>query len=296
MTSNQTSTIDKFNTVTCPACPTALSRVWRDQGDGTRYVQCTSCGTIYASPRASHASRYSWLEERFSLGESAFSNALARKPALERIAAILKGYLSGGNLLDIGCDLGHLFEYFLEPAWKKHGVELSPSAAEYASKTYGAQVHAGFIAEAGFSNDFFDLVTMLDMFYHLDDPRSDLQEVARIVKPGGYLAIEVSGLSYYLLRSIGIVSLLIDRKWTRLDSNSVYLFYFTPAGLRKLVEASGFDVISTHIINSPVSSSPIRNLVIGAHGSMIRFLLKFSPDWIRWAPKYLLVARRVHDS
>jgi SAM-dependent methyltransferase len=259
-------------------------------------MQCKTCGTIYASPRASHASRYAWLDERFSLGESAFSNALARKPALERISKILQQYLSGGNLLDVGCDLGDLFEYFRGPAWKNHGVELSPSAAEYASKTYGAKVHAGFISQAGFPNAFFDLVTMLDMFYHLEDPRADLKEVFRIVQPGGYLAIEVSGLSYYLLRSIGIVSLLIDRTWTRLDSNSVYLFYFSPAGLRKLVEDVGFRVISTHVVESPVSSNRLRNLLVGAHGSLLRLLMKFSPAWMGWSPKYLLVARRGHES
>ncbi len=292
MTLKALSNTDTFETVTCPACPSAPSQIWRDQGDGTRYERCMSCGTIYASPRPSHASRYAWLDERFSPGESAFSNALARKPALERIATILKGYLSGGNLLDVGCDLGDLFEYFRDASWKNYGVELSPSAAEYASKTYGANVHAGFITQAGFPDAFFDLVTMLDMFYHLEDPRGDLEEVARIIKPGGYLAIEVSGLSYYLLRSIGLVSVLIDRKWTRLDSNSVYLFYFTPAGLQKLVEASGFEVISTHIVNSPISSNPLRNLAVGIYGSLIRFLLKFSPNWIGWAPKYLLIARR----
>ena len=292
-----TSNTETFETVNCPACPESEAKVWLDQGDGTRYVQCKTCGSIYASPRASHASRYAWLDERFSLGESAFSNALARKSALVRISAILQGYLSGGNLLDVGCDLGNLFEHFQRSSWKRFGVELSPSAAEYASKTYNADVHAGFLSQAGFPDAFFDLIPMLDMFYHLEDPRSDLKEAARITKPGGYVAIEVSGLSYYLLRSIGIVSLMIDRKWTRLESNSVYLFYFTPAGLQKLVRECGFDVVSAHVINSPVSTNPVRNLVSGLYGAFVRSMLRLSPGWLRWSPKYLLVAkRRTNDS
>ncbi|GAB4458738.1 MAG: hypothetical protein Kow0070_12810 [Anaerolineales bacterium] len=282
----------QFEMAECPACPGAPSRVWLDTGDGTRYVRCVSCGTIYASPRASRASRYAWLDEQFSLGENAFQNAQARKSALTRIAGILKTYVSRGALLDIGCDLGYLFEYFQGDAWRRFGVELSPSAAEYASKTFGASVHAGYIAEAQFPDSFFDVVTMLDMFYHLENPRGDLDAVARVVKAGGYLAIEVSGLSYYLLRSIGLVSLLIDRKWTRLHSNSVYLFYFTPRGLRKLVETCGFEVVSAHVINSPFSVNPLRNTISVAYGSLIRFLLRFSPYWLNWAPKYLLVARR----
>jgi 2-polyprenyl-3-methyl-5-hydroxy-6-metoxy-1,4-benzoquinol methylase len=263
-----------------------------EDGKPTRYVQCIGCSTIYASPRSSHASRYAWLDERFSLGENAFQNAQARKPALERIATILQRYLSGGALLDIGCDLGNLFEYFRKPEWKTYGVELSPSAAEYASNTYGAKVHSGFVSQAKFPDVFFDLVTMLDMFYHVEDPRADLKEVARILKPGGYLAIEISGQAYFMFRSIGIVSWLIDRQWSRLDTNSVYLFFFSPAGLRKLVEESGLNIKATHIINSPVTSNPVRNLISGTHGLLIRFLSKFSPRWINWSPKYLLVAQK----
>lgn len=292
MTIETNLTADPFEMAECPACPGAPSRVWLDGGDGTCYVRCISCGTIYASPRASHASRYAWLDERFSVGENAFQNAQARQPALEQIAGILKTYVTRGALLDIGCDLGHFFEYFQGASWKRFGVELSPSAADYASKTFDASVHAGAIADVPFSNAFFDLVTMLDMFYHLENPRGDLETVARIIKPGGYLAVEVSGLSYYLLRSIGIISLLVDRKWTRLDSNSVYLFYFTPGGLRKLIEECGFEVVSASVINSPVSSNPLRDMISAGYGSLMRFLSRVSLYWLNWAPKYLLVARR----
>jgi len=54
----------------------------------------------------------------------------------------------------------------------------------------------GTIHDAAFADESFDLVTMIDMLYYLDDPRADLDRVVRLLKPGGCLAIEVTGEAY----------------------------------------------------------------------------------------------------
>ena len=43
--------------------------------------------------------------------------------------------------------------------------------------------YAGDLIQAEFPEAYFDLVTMLDMIYYLDDPKANLLEVRRILKP-----------------------------------------------------------------------------------------------------------------
>jgi SAM-dependent methyltransferase len=172
---------------------------------------------------------------------------------LAQEATILKSHITSGRLLDIGCDLGDLFNWFPDPIWQRFGVELSPSAAAYARKTYDAQVFTGTVREAALPNAFFDLVTMIDMLYYVDDPRADLEEVKRIIKPGGLLAIEISGQGYQLMRSRGFLCWLLDHRWTRLNTDSSYLYWFSPKGLEKLLGNCGFRTNSTYIFSATTS-------------------------------------------
>ncbi len=278
--------------VDCPVCGPAQQRVWMDDGKPTRYVRCLGCGTVYASPRSSHAARYAWLDQTFGLGANAVANAMGRRPALAQEGALIRSYVGEGCLLDIGCDLGDLFEGFAGPAWQRYGVEVSPSAARHAARTCAAQVFTGTVEEAAFPAAFFDVVTLIDMLYYVDDPRAELQEVARILKPGGLVAIEITGQSYQLRRSRGLLCWLLDHRWTRLDTDSSYLFWFGPEGLRRLLLACGFEVVADHVIGSPVSSSSWRNHLAAGYRALISGASRVSRRWLSWAPKHLVLAQK----
>jgi len=276
--------------INCPVCETDDHVVWMEDGKPTRYVRCRTCGTIYASPRASQESRYAWLDMTFGYGEKAFQNSKSRQATLAQEAAILKEHITKGQLLDIGCDLGDLFTWFPNPSWHRFGVELLPSAAAYASKTYNAQVFAGTVQQANFPDAFFDLVTMIDMLYYVDDPRADLEEVKRVIKPGGLLAIELAGQTYQFLRSRGLLCWLLDHHWTRLSTDSSYLYWFSPEGLEKLLNQCGFRIAGVYIVGSPTSSSSLRNHLAEAYRILISDMFHVSHRFLTWAPKYLLIA------
>lgn len=288
----QRTTACELEYVDCPVCGPAPCTTWMDDGKPTRYIRCQTCRTVYASPRAARTQRYAWLEEAFGVGAGAFRNAAGRRPALWQEAEIIKRLVRGGRMLDIGCDLGIFFERFAGPMWQRFGVEVSPSAADYAARTYAAQVFAGTSQQAAFPADYFDLVTMIDMLYHVDDPRAELQEAARILKPGGLLAIELAGQGYQLVRSRGPFCLLLEGRWTRLHTDSSHLFWFDPQGLRRLLEACGFAVVGVHVIGSPRSSSVWRNRLASAYYQLLRMGSRLSPRLLNWSPKYLMLAQR----
>lgn len=277
--------------VVCPACGPAPTTLWMDDGKPTRYVRCRLCRTVFASPRASRSVRYAWLDTRFQAGGNAFQYATSRQAAFARIAAILQARTADGRVLDIGCDTGEFFEFFPPPLWERYGVELSPSAAHYASATYHAQVFAGTIGEAAFPQQHFDLVTMLDMLYHVEDPCADLQKIACLLRPEGYVGIELAGQEYQLMRSRGLLSLLIDHQWTRLYTDSAYLFWFSPIGLQRLLNRCGFDVVGWHTIGSPKRTNQLLQLAASAYASTMSWFVQHSMRTITLAPKYLCIAR-----
>jgi SAM-dependent methyltransferase len=274
--------------VTCPICGPAPNTEWTDDGKPTRYIRCLTCGTVYASPRAPRAQRYAWLDKEYGMGPRAMQNEACRGPALADEAALIHRCIRGGRMLDIGCDLGILFKWFPSPQWQWFGVELSPSAAEYAARTHAAEVYAGTIHQTTFPDAFFDLVTMMDVLSLMDNPRAELQEVARILKPTGLLAIELSGQAYYLRRIHGLLCLLVDHRWTKI--NPAILFWLNPESLRRLLRECGFVIKEAHVISSPVSSSEWRNGLTRIHYNLMSFACRISWQWLNWAPKYLVLA------
>lgn len=289
MTTNKS----EIETVLCPMCGASACTVWMEDGKRTRYVRCSECQTIYASPRASYSARYAWLDEMFAVNQSAMQNALNRRPALAKEAAILQQYVAGGRLLDIGCDLGDMFEWFCDSSWQRYGVELSPSAATFAAEKYSAQVHAGTILSAAYPSAAFDLVTMIDVFYYLDDPKTDLREVARILKPNGWLAIEMPGQFYQLFRSRGLLCWLLEKRWTRLHTDSAYLFWPNPMALKTILNACGFEVVGWHAIQSPEQPNQFQSWMSNLYFSGISLITRSDFQVLTLTPKYLCVARSI---
>jgi len=278
--------------VECPVCGPSPTRIWLDDGKPTRYVRCVGCGTVYASPRISYSQRYAWLGETFSLSDDIFSLTASRLPALEYEAHLIQNIVHTGRILDIGCSIGVFLNLFQHTAWERFGVELSPTAADYAIQNYGIQVHKGLLASAVYPDSFFDQATLIDTLYYLDDPLADFSEINRIVKPGGVLAIEIAGQAYMLWRNYGLVSWLLDRRWSRASTDSSYLFWFNPQGLERLLTKTGFEIIDWYVIPSPQHTNWLINVATGFHFGLTSLLAKLSYRTLTWAPKYLCLARR----
>jgi SAM-dependent methyltransferase len=281
-----------LETVECPICGPSSTRTWLDDGKPTRYVRCATCGTVYASPRVSRARRYDWLDKRFSLSDDIFTLTSSRLPALAYEAQEIQSAIRTGRILDIGCSIGSFLNLFSPVSWERYGVELSPSAADYAIHTYALQVHTGLLATAAYPDGYFNVATIIDTLYYLDDPLADFREINRILKPDGVLAIEIPGQSFMLWRSFGLMSWLVDRCWSRLSTDSSYLFWFNPQALRRLLKKTGFEPIKWNVIPSPLNSNWLVNLATRLHFEVISYLARPSFRTLTWSPKYLCIARK----
>lgn len=101
----------------------------------------------------------------------------------------------GAHILDVGCGTGGNLQA-LTPYGRPVGLDISPVAIEFARQ----RPHLRFIQGSGLTlphpNDTFDLVTIFDVLYHrwITDDEQAMQELYRVIRPGGWLLITDSAL------------------------------------------------------------------------------------------------------
>ena len=122
---------------------------------------------------------------------------LAAEPRFRKVLQIATK-LEGERLLDIGCGDGS-FTLLLKKALKAEetiGIEISPEAIR-ALKEKGIKAYQLDIDEQplSFDSDYFDVVYCGEIIEHLFNPDHLLDEVHRIMKPGGKCIITTPNLA-----------------------------------------------------------------------------------------------------
>src|SRR5665648_94421 len=114
----------------------------------------------------------------------------ATKMQYKEIAQDLVSQLEDGRLLDIGTGPGHLLceIHKLNPNIELYGLDISNSMVEQASRNLAdsrVDLQCGNIRTTNYKSDYFDLITCSGSFYLWDNPIESLEEIYRILKPGG---------------------------------------------------------------------------------------------------------------
>jgi SAM-dependent methyltransferase len=156
------------------------------------------------------------------------------KASFSRKLDLMRSLMPDGKLLDVGAAYGTFLSLASE-YYECYGLDVSAYAARVARDEFGMDVRQGGIEQtAPFSDGFFDLVVMWDVIEHLTDPIAGLQEVRRILKPGGYLAVSTDDAGNWLPRLLG-------RSWWGLAA-PLHLNHFTKQSMAiALQRVGGFE-------------------------------------------------------
>ena len=97
------------------------------------------------------------------------------------------------RMLDAGCGTGGLIRRMASrrPEWTWTGVDVSPLACQLARELGTPDVRESSVTALPFRDGEFAAVVSADVLYHLDDDEAALREMARVLRPGGVMVINV---------------------------------------------------------------------------------------------------------
>ncbi|MCC7360382.1 MAG: class I SAM-dependent methyltransferase [Anaerolineales bacterium] len=100
------------------------------------------------------------------------------------------------RLLDAGCGTGGALRWLSAQA-QVTGLDLHPLALQYAAGA-GQPLARGSVTALPFARDSFDVVTCFDVLYHaaVPDDIAALRELARVLRPGGWLLLRVPAYNW----------------------------------------------------------------------------------------------------
>ncbi len=124
---------------------------------------------------------------------------LLQKLGLAYAKKLARQHFVKGRILDAGCGSGEMMVTISRylPACEITGIDISDPLLEYANQlkiinhlNNRVQFIKGNVKKMPFENNSFDVVFSVNMVHFVDDPIRMLNEMERILKPGGYLFIK----------------------------------------------------------------------------------------------------------
>jgi SAM-dependent methyltransferase len=149
-----------------------------------------------------------------------------------RLARLEKMLPARGRLLDLACAAGYFFEQAAKRGWEAHGIDVGEWTREAASRRGLTNLHVGRLIDLGFPDEHFDVVHAAQLFEHLTNPRDELAEIHRILRPGGVIYVDVPNY-----RTLPI---LLGKDDFVLNTPPQHINYFTSTTLRSLLQTAGF--------------------------------------------------------
>ncbi|MBN2604122.1 MAG: class I SAM-dependent methyltransferase [Candidatus Thermoplasmatota archaeon] len=139
--------------------------------------------------------------------------------------------INHGRLLDVGCAYGFLLEAARNRGYQAYGVDVS-SAIQFAKKK-GFDVYETDFMNMSIKDNFFDVITLVDMIEHISRPKDLFRRINRSLKVGGAVFIitpDVFSLSRKMLNNY----------WFHFKHEHVS--YFCPNSLSTLLSETGFEL------------------------------------------------------
>jgi ubiquinone/menaquinone biosynthesis C-methylase UbiE len=216
----------------------------------------------------------------------------AGKEYLDRLERLITNHtLPGGqSIVEVGAGFGRLGSCYSSKYAEVHMVEPASNLRMAAARLYRDVVkyYDASVYNLPFSDSAFDSVLMVRVFHHLGDPQAALEELWRILKPGGTLV-----LNYSNKRNVKhIIKFLVGRAtnpFTRdIDRYHSSFFGHHPQSVAMLLDTVGFRITeeyATGVFDKIVNIMPFLLNVMTPSLVVARLL-----GYVRIAPAQFVVA------
>jgi 2-polyprenyl-3-methyl-5-hydroxy-6-metoxy-1,4-benzoquinol methylase len=206
-------------------------------------AQCSHCGFLQTKPAPGPQEIKQLYETYYNFcGESGTIYTKLRKTFFNSLASrlwmVIDGdisfhlHLGQGRLLDVGCNEGHGMAIYRRNGFNPEGLELNERAAQNA-RMAGCRVHTQTLEEFQ-PEEPYDIVVLSNVLEHASNPKNMLDNVRRVLKPGGHVWISCPNSQSWLRRLFG-------RSWINWHV-PFHLFHFSRKTLSQLLKNSGFEI------------------------------------------------------
>jgi len=163
----------------------------------------------------------------------------SQKGALQNVLRAIERHTAKGKLLDVGAATGTFVAIAKDEGWRAEGVEIGETAVDTAV-SHGIPVRHGTLATIS-SLGHFDVITYLDVFEHLRDPRTELQEIHKRLVGDGLLVLLVPNAG-------GLLARLMGRWWYHFTPPE-HLVWYSRENISKFLSQENFRVVTIDVIS-----------------------------------------------
>lgn len=203
---------------------------------GFPIVRCRECRLVFANPQVDESLVLDEYREGGSndLWVDVLTSDRQLELDREKFGAILdelESFRGDGRLLDVGTSIGLFLHLALERGWRGLGTEFGQRARAHAREAFGIETVDMPIEEL---EGEYDVVTILSVLEHVNDPGAMLRQARRLLVPGGAVYLIVPNVESLACR-------VLHERAATFDGRN-HLVYFSPTTLSKLLEREGFVV------------------------------------------------------
>ena len=222
----------------CPVCAANTNSPFLAK-ESVNLVRCSDCSMIFASPVAESYINGSFYEDAgrpFYLSPEKLAGDYS-PVRFTRELRLFREACRSGRVLDVGCSNGaflyHLGQRF-PGDYQLFGTDVSGPALDHAESKGIKTLRSDFLA-SDFPERDFDAITLWAVLEHVSEPARFVQQVVRLLRPGGVCIILVPNWNSLARR-------VLNARYRYILGQ--HLNYFDETTLRKLV-ASHFEVTRT---------------------------------------------------
>lgn len=228
----------------CMLCQSKEYEVVRNSlryGIKRRVLKCRECGLLYQESPSLDKKFYSRKDYRKTYGPDLKRSFTSREmfdtclPFQQEIINEISGILKPNmKVLEVGCSAGYFLTSLKKLVGERIGLELSRDAVNFIRKNLDFKVYSEPIEKAKIKEGPFDLIVSTQVIEHTDDPLAFLKNIAKNLKPGGYLYLELPNISNALLATYQIPG------YKDFYYVEPHLWYFSSETLKLLLNKAGF--------------------------------------------------------
>lgn len=232
--------------------------------------RCESCGLEMQHPLPENPDLY--YDDGYYTGKSGFSYRDERRTEhfddyvlKARLKTIGRYVPPPADFLDVGCSFGAFVRQAGKQGYRARGMDVS-SYAVNAARESGLDVVRGKPGTGNLAPESQDIITLVEVLEHLENPDSSLKELAAALRPGGLLLLQTANFE-------GLQAKRAGKDYHYYLPG--HLYYYSTRNLESFLKKNGF----VQVIFYRGVDFGLRPKLLKSRGNFKR-----ARDYLRWLP------------